>query len=122
MCIGVIIETKAAVDDAEEILSAPDFDFAFMGPNDLSVQYGVPGERNNPDVTEAIERAESLAKDNSVALGAAGHDPDKALELLDDGYQVVRLLDEFDAIRTIFEERWNAVSEQVETENYLNLR
>ena len=108
-----MVETAAAVENAEDILSVPDLGFVFTGPNDLSVQYGVPGERAAPAVQDALDRVETLAREASVPLGGAGHDPAKAIELLDDGYQVVRLLDEFDAIRTVYEERWNAVSEHL---------
>lgn len=109
ICLGIMIETAAAVENAEEILSVPDLGFLFMGPNDLSVQYGVPGERTAPDVVKAVDHVETLAREASVPLGAAGHDPSKAVELLEDGYQVIRLLDEFDAIRTVHEQRWNSV-------------
>lgn len=111
VCLGIMIETAAAVDNAKDILSVPDLGFVFMGPNDLSVQYCTPGERTAPDVIEALERVERIARQEVVPLGAAGHDPERALELLDDGYQVIRLLDEFDAIRTVFKDRWAAVNE-----------
>jgi len=110
VCLGIMIETAAAVENAEEILSVPELGFLFMGPNDLSVQYGVPGERSAPKVTDAVDRVEQIAREEGVPLGAAGHDPETANDLLDDGYQVIRLLDEFDAIKTVFEDRWSAVN------------
>jgi 2-dehydro-3-deoxyglucarate aldolase len=113
ICLGIMVETAAAVENAEEILSVPDLGFVFTGPNDLSVQYGVPGERTAPAVQDALDRVETLAREASVPLGAAGHDPETAIELLEDGYQVVRLLDEFDAIRTVYGERWATVSDHL---------
>lgn len=109
LCLGIMIETAAAVDNAEEILSTPDLGFVFLGPNDLSVQYGVPGERNHETVQSALSTVEDLAKEHTVPLGAAGHDPEKAVQLVDDGYQVIRLLDEFDAIRSVYSDRWEMV-------------
>jgi len=107
-----MVETAAAVENAEKILSVTDLGFIFVGPNDLSVQYGVPGNRNAPEVVTAIDRIEEIARQEDVALGTAGHTPEKALDLLNDDYQVIRLLDEFDAIRTVFEDRWNVVNQQ----------
>ena len=112
VCLGIMVETAAAVENAERILSVTDLGFIFVGPNDLSVQYGVPGNRNAPEVVTAIDRIEEIARQEDVALGTAGHTPEKALDLLNDDYQVIRLLDEFDAIRTVFEDRWNVVNQQ----------
>jgi 2-dehydro-3-deoxyglucarate aldolase len=110
VCLGIMIEMVAAVENAEEVLSVPDLGFLFIGPNDLSVQYGVPGEHTATDVVKIVDRVERVARAEGVPLDAAGHDPAKANALLDDGYQVIRLLDEFDATQTVFEDRWSAVN------------
>jgi len=110
VCLGIMIETASAVEQAEEILSVPDLGFVFIGPNDLSVQYGIPGERNVPTISEAVDRVKRIAQAENVPLGAAGHDPAKANDLLDDGYHMIRILDEFDAIQTVFHDRWSAVN------------
>lgn len=50
----VQIETAEAVDNIEEILSVRGVDVAFIGPTDLSMALGIPGEMDNPKLHAAI--------------------------------------------------------------------
>ncbi|MEM7032182.1 MAG: aldolase/citrate lyase family protein [Chloroflexota bacterium] len=52
----VQIETKEAVDDVEGIISVPGVDVALVGPGDLSIALGVPGQMNAPILHKAIEK------------------------------------------------------------------
>jgi 2-keto-3-deoxy-L-rhamnonate aldolase RhmA len=49
------IESKRAVEAREEILSVPGIDAVMIGPADLSISMGVPGEFQHPLMIEAIE-------------------------------------------------------------------
>ena len=42
--VGATIETRAAVENVDEILDVPELGFVFIGPLDLSVSLGHPGE------------------------------------------------------------------------------
>jgi len=56
-CLLVIqVETRQAVESIEEILAVPGVDAALVGPNDLSIAFGVPGQSDHPMVTSAIEK------------------------------------------------------------------
>ena len=52
----VQIETKEAVDDVEAIISVPGVDVALVGPGDLSIALGVPGQMNAPILHKVIEK------------------------------------------------------------------
>jgi 2-dehydro-3-deoxyglucarate aldolase len=52
----VQIEHKDAVDNIEEILSVPGIDGTFIGPYDLSMSLGIPGQITHPDVVAAKKK------------------------------------------------------------------
>jgi 2-dehydro-3-deoxyglucarate aldolase len=52
----VQIEHKTAVENIEEILSVPGIDGTFIGPYDLSMSLGIPGQINHPDVVAAKKK------------------------------------------------------------------
>ena len=52
----VQIETKEAVERLDDILSVPGVDAALVGPTDLSLSLGVPGQMDAALLTEAIEK------------------------------------------------------------------
>lgn len=52
----VQIETVEAVDRVDELLSIPGVDAALIGPTDLSLALGVPGQNEDPKLIGAIER------------------------------------------------------------------
>lgn len=105
VCLGVMIEEADAVAELPEILSVPHLGFVFVGPADLAVQLGHPGERDHPDVEDAIRRIESAALDEDVPLGGISHDSEGAHDLLERGYQVVRVGGEFEAARQVLGDR-----------------
>ena len=53
----------------ETILSNPEIDVALVGPEDLSLSYGVPGQTNHPEVIKAIERVINISEKKNVASG-----------------------------------------------------
>jgi 2-keto-3-deoxy-L-rhamnonate aldolase RhmA len=50
------IETQLAVDRREELLSVPGVDAVLVGPVDLSISLGVPGEFQHPKMVEAMQK------------------------------------------------------------------
>jgi 2-dehydro-3-deoxyglucarate aldolase len=52
----VMIEHKDAVDNIEEILSVPGIDGTFIGPYDLSMSLGIPGQITHPAVVAAKQK------------------------------------------------------------------
>jgi 2-keto-3-deoxy-L-rhamnonate aldolase RhmA len=59
------IETKLAVERREELLSVPGVDVVMVGPVDLSISLGVPGDFQHPKMVEAMEQI----RDSCIAHG-----------------------------------------------------
>jgi 2-keto-3-deoxy-L-rhamnonate aldolase RhmA len=67
--IIVQIEHYKAVDQIDEILSVPGIDVAFIGPYDLSVSLGIPGQIQNSEVELAISKVLKSCEAHSVIPG-----------------------------------------------------
>ncbi|MDP9053926.1 MAG: aldolase/citrate lyase family protein [Acidobacteriota bacterium] len=63
------IESKRAVEAREEILSVPGIDAVMIGPADLSISLGVPGEFGHPKVVEAMEAVRDTCERRGIAPG-----------------------------------------------------
>jgi 2-keto-3-deoxy-L-rhamnonate aldolase RhmA len=65
----VQIEHKDAVANIEEILSVPGIDGTFIGPYDLSMSLGVPGQLDHPDVVASKKRVLAATLDHQLVAG-----------------------------------------------------
>ncbi len=63
------IESKQAVDDIEDLLSVKGVDVALIGPNDLSISLGVPGEHEHPSMIEAMQKVVDACAKKGIASG-----------------------------------------------------
>lgn len=72
------IETRTAIENVAEIAAVPGVDVLLIGPNDLSVSMGIPGEMDNPLLLDAIEKTCREAEKNH--LGFTVHGPKTLLE------------------------------------------
>jgi len=63
------IETRLAVEIRDELLSVPGIDAVMVGPADLSISLGVPGEFQHPLVVEAMEKIRDSCVSHGVAPG-----------------------------------------------------
>jgi len=63
------IETKRALEMREELLSVPGIDAVMVGPADLSISLGVPGEFQHPKVVEAMEAIRDSCNRRGIAPG-----------------------------------------------------
>jgi 4-hydroxy-2-oxoheptanedioate aldolase len=63
------LEGVAAVRNIREILSVPGVDIIFVGPYDLSQSLGVPGDVDNPRVTEAMRTIVDECLTRNVVVG-----------------------------------------------------
>lgn len=89
--IGVTIEELAAVEQINEILSVPELDFIFLGPLDLSVAVGHPGEVDHPDVQDAVETVVSAAREEDVVIAGLGFGEEDVATKIDEGYQILHV-------------------------------
>jgi 2-keto-3-deoxy-L-rhamnonate aldolase RhmA len=63
------IETQRALDMREELLSVPGIDAVMVGPADLSISLGVPGEFQHPKMVEAMEAIRDTCIRRGIAPG-----------------------------------------------------
>jgi 4-hydroxy-2-oxoheptanedioate aldolase len=90
-CI-VMVETRVAVDNVEEIVSVPGVDAVYVGPADLSVTLGLPPAPDNPDrsFTDALEAVVDACRRHDVVPGIAGN-ADTAVKRLQQGFRLVEV-------------------------------
>ncbi len=69
--VAVMIETRAGVAAADEILSVPGVDAVYVGPNDLAISYGLQpsADPSDPEHVGAIESILAAAKRHRVTAG-----------------------------------------------------
>jgi 4-hydroxy-2-oxoheptanedioate aldolase len=65
----VQIETGEAVGQAEEIAGVEGVDVLFIGPLDLSVNLGIPGQSDHPDLRAAVSRVIAACRKAGKAAG-----------------------------------------------------
>ncbi|MBI3920374.1 MAG: hypothetical protein HY318_03060 [Armatimonadetes bacterium] len=78
ICLMAQIETKEAVERADEICSVPGLDAIFLGLGDLSATLGVTGHVDHPSVIEAAERAIASARKQGRLVGSVLRPQDAA--------------------------------------------
>lgn len=86
-CI-VQIEDATAVQNAAAIAAVPGVDALFIGPYDLSMSMGLPGEVTHPDVQQAIASVARL-KAPGLALGIFTANPETMKQYTDQGFRLL---------------------------------
>jgi 2-keto-3-deoxy-L-rhamnonate aldolase RhmA len=63
------IETQAALDRRDELISVPGVDAVMVGPADLSISLGIPGQFEHPKLIDAIDKIIETCQRRHVAPG-----------------------------------------------------
>ena len=63
------IETRKALDAREELLAVPGIDAVMIGPADLSISLGVPGDFQHPTMVQAMEAVRDTCVRRGIAPG-----------------------------------------------------
>jgi len=90
-CI-VMVETRVAIDNLDEIVSVPGVDAVYVGPADLSVTLGLPPAPDQPDqsFTDALDRVIDACRRHDVIPGIAGN-ATTAPKRLKQGFRLVEV-------------------------------
>jgi 4-hydroxy-2-oxoheptanedioate aldolase len=98
VAVVIMIETKRAYEEIEEILAIPGVDAVVVGPTDLSYSMGIP--REDPRILEAQQRVLKLARAAGVGVMQLVKKPEDTVPWLEmedgprvfwyttDGYQI----------------------------------
>ncbi len=97
--VGTMVESQESIAKLDDILAIPELGFVFIGPYDLSVSLGHPGEITHPDVQEAVETIRSQAVAADVPVAGLAFDMEDANAKAADGYQLLNLGTTAGAIR-----------------------
>jgi len=84
----VTIEHPDAVRNIDEIMSTG-VDLAFIGPGDLAMSLGIPGQFDHPKFKSVIAEAEVGILEKKVPLGGVARSPEQAREMLARGYRAI---------------------------------
>jgi 4-hydroxy-2-oxoheptanedioate aldolase len=85
LCLLVQVETRAALDNLEEIIDVDGVDGVFIGPADLSASLGHPGDPGHPEVRHAIDDAIRCIRTRGKAPGILMIDETRARECIELG-------------------------------------
>lgn len=73
VAVGIVIETKQGVENADEILAVPGLNFVYIGLMDLSQSLGMTGDYKHQEVQAAAESVIARAHDHGVAVGLSAY-------------------------------------------------
>jgi len=90
----VQVETREALDRIEEILAVPGVDVALVGPNDLSIALGKPGNLDDPSFIQAIERTIAACRTRGVVPAIHVNDIERAASWARKGMRLVSISSE----------------------------
>ena len=85
----LLVETKDAVENIEEICAVPGIDLVIPAQFDLSTDLGISGQFDHPDFQAAIAKVEAAAKAANIPLGNASLNKAQADMWFERGYRVI---------------------------------
>jgi 4-hydroxy-2-oxoheptanedioate aldolase len=87
--VVVQIESPRALDQLEAIAKVPGVDVLMLGPGDLSVLSGVPGQFDHPLITSAIQRVAKAARSAGIHWGTVSPTPAHTQKIMDLGARFI---------------------------------
>ncbi len=87
--IAVQAESPEAIENAEAIAEVPGVDVIFVGPLDLSISFGSPGEINLPRQVQATERIVEACSRCGIASGIQLFDLQSAQQWIEKGMRFI---------------------------------
>ena len=69
--VVVQIEDMEAVENVDEIAAVEGVDILFIGPMDLTLSMGIPGQTNHPEVQAMVDRVAQAAADHGTHWGSS---------------------------------------------------
>ncbi len=93
MTVVAMIELAAAVEAAADIASVNGIDILFIGSNDLSNAFGIPGQLDHPRVRDAFARTWDACRKHgkNLGVGGLGSKPDFTKELVAMGARYISI-------------------------------
>ncbi|MEW5974396.1 MAG: aldolase/citrate lyase family protein [Acidobacteriota bacterium] len=83
------LETRQAVDNLDEIAAVEGLDVLLVGPNDLSISLGVPGQMEDAGFTRIVQRVVDTCRDRKVFPAIHVNDVNMAVRWVGRGMQMI---------------------------------
>jgi 2-keto-3-deoxy-L-rhamnonate aldolase RhmA len=87
--IVVQAESQTAIDNLDQIIAVEGIDAIFVGPFDLSVSLGIPGEVTHPKETEAIDKVVQICLQHKTISGIQLFDRAQATQWIAKGMRLI---------------------------------
>lgn len=93
IAVVMMIESRPAVENINEILSVEGVDGVFIGPYDMSGSYGITGQVSHPDIVKACQTVSAACEKHGKSAGLHIVRPDEKLikKAVDDGFTFIAL-------------------------------
>lgn len=92
------IESREGVTNADAILAVPGIDVALVTFGDLSVDMGIPGEHDHPDLEAAMTGVLGLCRKHGKAAGCAVFDLESGRRRLQQGFRFIQYASDIDLL------------------------
>lgn len=106
--VAIQIETLPALDEVDAIAAIPGVDLLFVGPTDMSVVLGVPGQFHDDKLWEAIQQVARACRAHGKNWGCVAPDPKFAERAVETGCRMVTMGNEVLVVRRGIEAFKNA--------------
>jgi len=80
------IEEPLALERLDEIAAVKHVDVLLVGPGDLSVQFGIPGQLRDKRILDAFDKVAKACQKHGKRAGTTTADPEDARKLIERGY------------------------------------
>lgn len=87
--VVMLLEGREALEGIDEILEVDGIDVVFLGPVDMSMSLGVPGQTEHPEVEKAIRAIAEKARRKDIAVGMLCLNMESAKRWFDLGVNVL---------------------------------
>lgn len=83
------IETETGIRNVDEIAAVPGIDVLWIGHFDLSISQGIPGQFDNPQFRDAVDRVIAACRKHDKTPGFMAGDTVGGKRLLDQGFRML---------------------------------
>ena len=86
--VAIIVETREAIENLDQIAAIPGLDVMFLGLNDLCLSYGLnPNEMPFPEIDERIEQVLDAGTKWGIAVGTGVGSPEELRNRREQGFR-----------------------------------
>ncbi len=98
--VAIQIETPEAVEIVDQIAATEGVDWLFLGPADMSVTLGVPGDLMHPKCIDVMQRVGKATRAVGKSWGTLSRDTAHAAKAREHGCQFFSIYGDIDCLRT----------------------